>query len=151
MSISVLVSIQHRFAGRILEWYVATQLLMWGIILLAPAESFTASGAFADFPIPEERFGIIMLLLGIIRLGALIVNGAVPNVTPLVRVGGAFLGCGVWFYISMNLSASGHLGTWIAAWPLAFIAEFINMNRAAKDARVGLGRHMYMRAHGEQH
>lgn len=138
MGVSVLVAIRDRFSGRILEWYVAAQLLMWGIILLSPEDSFAQSVAFASFHIGQNTLGQIMLAVGVIRIGALIVNGAVPNVTPFFRIGGAFLGCGVWFYISLNFFASGHIGVWIAAWPMAFVAEFVNMFRASQDARVGI-------------
>jgi hypothetical protein len=138
MAVSVLVAIRDRFSGRILEWYVAAQLLMWGLILLAPNDVFTPTSAFSGFHIPEETLGLAMLAMGVIRIGALIINGAVPNVTPFFRIGGAFLGCGVWFYISMNLFASGYISTWIAAWPMACVAEFINLYRASQDARVGV-------------
>ena len=151
MAVSVLVAIRARFSGRILEWYVAAQLLLWGLILLAPFDTFTATNLFAGFEVSENALGAAMLLMGLIRIGALIVNGAVPNVTPFFRIGGAFLGCGVWFYISMNLAASGHISTWIAAWPMACIAEFINLYRASQDARVGVRRATGMKratAHG---
>lgn len=151
MGVSVLVAIKHRFSGRILEWYVAAQLFLWGVILLAPSDVFSSSSAFAGFRLSENELGVLMLTMGVIRIGALIVNGAVPNVTPFFRVGGAFLGCGVWFYISMNLFASGHISTWIAAWPMAFIAEFVNLYRASQDARVGVHKASAMKkaaAHG---
>jgi hypothetical protein len=38
----------------------------------------------------------------------------------------------------MNLFASGYISTWIAAWPMACVAEFINLYRASQDARVGV-------------
>lgn len=138
MTVSVLVAIRDRFSGRILEWYVAAQLLMWGLVLLAPGDSFAGSVAFDHFGIAEDNLGLIMLGLGVIRIGALIVNGAVPNVTPFFRLGGAFLGCGVWFFISLKFGEAGHISTWIAAWPMAFIAEFVNIYRASQDARVGV-------------
>mgnify|MGYP001549081981 CR=1 FL=1 len=133
MTVSVLVQIRERFSGRILEWYVAAQLLLWGVILLAPEQAMSeaSSRAFAQAGFSEDRLGTLMLLLGAVRFCALIVNGAVPNVTPFVRIGGAYIGCGIWFFISVNLFTTGHVGTWIAAWPMAFIAEFINIYRAS--------------------
>lgn len=149
MAVSVMVAIRDRFSGRILEWYVATQLLMWGLVLLWPGSSYAISPTFfTGFGVDEDTLGAIMLGLAVIRIGALIVNGAVPDITPLVRAGGAVLGCGVWYFISAKFAASGSISVWIAAWPMACFAEFINMYRAARDARVGLHRAQIKRAHG---
>lgn len=149
MTVSVLVAIRDRFSGRILEWYVAAQLLMWGMILLAPEESFKTSVVFVNFGVSEQLTGQIMLAVGVVRMGALIVNGAVPHVTPFVRLGGAWIGCGVWFYISVKFAEAGHISTWIAAWPMACLAEFVNMYRASQDARVGVSKvNSMQRAHG---
>lgn len=156
MALSVLVEIRDRFSGRILEWYVAVQLFGWGLILLAPSSGLSepAAAAFAMVGLSESALGFAMLFIGVVRLAALIVNGAVPNVTPFVRIAGAFLGCGVWYFISLGLFTAalgqGHFGTWVVAWPLACIAEFINIFRAAQDARVGVRRAKARTAHGRR-
>lgn len=138
MQLIALVGIRHRFEGRILEWYVAAQLLVWGLVLLLPANTFADGSSFIAFQIDENTLAWLMLSLGVVRIVALVINGSLPEVTPLVRLGGAFLGAGVWFYISLEFAGSGFVGTWIAAWPMAFIAEFINMYRAAQHAQRGL-------------
>lgn len=154
MSVSVLVQIKERFSGRILEWYVATQLFCWGLVLIAPDAGLSdpVADVFASVGFNEWRLGLAMLAIGVIRLMALIINGAVPNVTPFVRIGGAFLGCGVWYFISLGLLMAslreGHFGVWVAAWPFACIAEFINMFRAAQDARVGVRKAKMKVTHG---
>ena len=137
MQLVALVGIKHRFEGRILEWYVASQLLLWGLILLLPENTFAGSEDFIAFQVNEDTLAWFMLALGVVRIAALIINGTLPGVTPLVRLSGAFIGAGVWFYISLEFAGSGFVGTWIAAWPMAFIAEFINIYRSAQHARIG--------------
>jgi hypothetical protein len=136
----IFVKIKERFQNRIMEWYVAAQLLIWGIVLLSPINVFAAAPIFFKgfAAIGEDGLGFIMTGLGLIRIVALIINGAVPNVTPLIRLAGAFIGCGVWFLISSEYWLNAPLGIWVAAWPMAFLSEFITMYRAAQDMRIGL-------------
>lgn len=150
MNVSVIVAVaKERFAGRILEWYVAAQLLMWGLVLIAPEQSFSFTPTFfVYFPVSEDVLGPLMLGLGLVRLAALIINGAIPGITPLIRVSGAFLGCGVWYLISIYFAETGQVSVWIAAWPMAFFAEFVNMYRSAQDARIGIHRARLKRARG---
>lgn len=149
MAVSVIVGIRDKFLDRILEWYVAVQLLMWGLVLIAPEQSFAFTPAFfANFPVSEDVLGPLMLGLGLVRVGALIINGAIPGITPFVRMFGAFIGCGVWYFISVYFAETGQVSVWIAAWPMAFLAEFVNMYRSAQDARVGVHRARLKRARG---
>ena len=137
MTVNLWTKIVSHVHPRFMEWYVAIQLLMWGIILLGPSDVYTSGHAFDVLArlISEESLGVIMFVLGSIRVLALIVNGSVPRLTPIVRIVGAFIGCFVWFCISVSFAESGVFSTWIAAWPMAFIAEFANLYRGARDAR----------------
>lgn len=127
---------------RFMELYVTMQLLLWGIILVLPMDTFSTSITFRVLAsvIKEETLGVLMIVLGVLRLTALLVNGMIPRFTPLVRIGGAFIGCFVWFFISVSFAESGVISTWIAAWPLAFFAEFRNLYKAARDLRLAYDR-----------
>lgn len=139
MSVSVMVRIQHKFGPRILEWYLAIQLCLWGLIILLPQETF-AEARYVGFGfLPEPVWGTGVLMLGVIRVGALIVNGSVPNVTPWIRVFGAYLGALVFTVITLAHASSGLVGLWIAAWPIAAVGEWVNTYRAARDARASNG------------
>ncbi|MDR3473309.1 MAG: hypothetical protein P4M09_16745 [Devosia sp.] len=137
---SLYVRISHRFHSRRTEWTAGVQSVIWGLVLLAPGNVF-------DFPafiifrglIDERLMGWGMVGLGVLRLIGLIVNGARKEVTPWIRVGTAFLGCGVFTSISMGLAASGVWSTWLAAWPVLAVTELFNIHGAMRDAKVSNG------------
>lgn len=132
---SVFVRIKEKFRLRLAEWVLAVQLFTWGVVLLLPSVTFEGKAFAVTKDIVDENvLGVIMLIIGTVRLGGLIINGALINVTPWVRMIGAIAGFMVFTMISVSLAMSGVVSTWIAAWPVAAFAELINVFRAAQDA-----------------
>ena len=129
------IRIQHRFGPRLTEWMLATITLLWGGVMLLPAETF-AQPAYAYFRniFGNELFlGSVMLLLGLARLGGLIVNGARKHVTPRIRRVSAAIGFMIWVGISCAHTMGGIVGVWLAFYPIFAAVELINVYRAAHD------------------
>lgn len=129
------IRISKRFGPRLSEWMLAAITTAWGVVLLAPFDTFAVSDAwrfFASF-IEEWQLGSMMLTLGTARLVALIVNGTRPRVTPQIRrwsaVGGLFL----WGGITYSFAASGAFGVWAATYPIFVVVEGFNIYRASHD------------------
>lgn len=129
------IQIQHRFGPRMMEWFMAFHTALFGIVLLASPDLFsqpTFSGFASIFP-SESWLGWLMLLLGVGRIGGLIVNGARKHVTPMIRQVSAGVGCMIWFGVVYGFASSGVVSTWFAIYPLFAIGELVNIHRAAHD------------------
>jgi hypothetical protein len=81
----------------------------------------------------EEILGSGMVILGLLRIGGLIVNGARKNVTPHIRMFSAACGCLIFFGVSYCYMLSGIVAPWIAIYPPFVLCELINAYRAAHD------------------
>lgn len=129
------IQIQHRFGPRMMEWFMAFHTALFGAVLLASGTLFDQP-AWAGFRsiFPSEAFlGWIMVILGVARIGGLIVNGARKHVTPMIRQVSAGVGCLIWFGIVYGFATSGVVSTWLAIYPLFGIGELVNIHRAAQD------------------
>ncbi|MDR6703002.1 hypothetical protein [Agrobacterium tumefaciens] len=129
------VRIQHRFGPRMMEWFMAGHLMLFGYVLLLPSQTFNQP-AFMGFNeiVPSENFlGWIMFTTGCLRIIGLVINGARKNVTPQIRQISAAAGCLIWSGIAYAFASSGVISTWIAIYPLFSIGELINIHRAAHD------------------
>lgn len=129
--------IAHAFRQRRTEWVAAVQCTLWGVVLLAPVDTFDGA-AFVVFRriMPEEVWGALLLFVGAVRLAGLIINGARKRITPWMRLAGAFVGCGVFTMISLCFASSGVISVWIAAWPVLAVVELMNISDTARDARL---------------
>lgn len=128
------IRIQHRFGPRMMEWFMAGHMIMFGYVLLLPSETFNQPSfhAFREF-VAEPFLGWSMLLIGCLRIIGLVINGARKNVTPQIRQLSAAIGCFIWSLISYGFASSDVVSTWIAIYPLFAIGELVNINRAARD------------------
>lgn len=130
------IRIQHRFGPRLPEWMLATITMLWGAVILLPEPTFdqpTWAGFRAIFG-TENGLGTVMVLLGLSRLGGLVVNGARKRVTPWIRVVSAALGFLLFVGITTGYALSGVVSTWLAIYPVFAAVEIINIYRAAHDA-----------------
>ncbi len=137
--------IQHRFGPPMMEWFSGAVAATFGVILLVGDNVIDLPewSWFADFFHEQGTFGRIMIALGAARLVALGINGALIDVTPLIRQVSAFCGLLVWFAIAVGFYLSGVLTVWAAFYPWLVIAELTNIYRAAHDqgeVRNGVGR-----------
>ena len=128
------VRIKHRFGPRFMEWFIAWVTGCWGGVLLLPVQTFVAPQWVIFSAIgPEEWWGAIMLVLGITRIGALIVNGTRKEITPWIRVVSAGCGFMIWVLITTSFALTGVISTWLAIYPSLAFAEIVNVIRAARD------------------
>ena len=82
----VWIRIQHRFGPRMMEWFMAAHMMLFGCILLLPVQTFNQPTwvVFRSIFHSEDLLGWIMFFVGILRIVGLIVNGARKNVTPQI-------------------------------------------------------------------
>ncbi len=129
------IRIRHRFGPRMMEWFMAGHMMLFGGVLLYPTETFNQPSfwAFRDL-VPSENFlGWLMLLIGCLRIIGLVINGARKNVTPQIRQFSAGIGCVIWTGISYGFASSDVVSTWLAIYPLFAVGELVNIHRAARD------------------
>lgn len=135
------IRVKHRFGPRMTEWFLAGHMLIFGYVLLLPSQTFNqpAFQAFRQL-VPsfgwlssEDFLGWIMLLVGLLRIIGLVINGARKNVTPQIRQFSAGVGCLIWSGICYGFASSDVVSTWLAIYPLFFVGELVNINRAARD------------------
>jgi len=129
------IRIQHRFGPRMTEWFMAAHMLLFGTILLLPAQTFNQPAwvAFREIFRSEDILGWIMFWVGILRVVGLIINGARKKVTPQIRQFSAGVGCLIWSGITYGFYSSDVVSTWLAIYPLFAIGELVNIHRAAHD------------------
>ncbi len=131
---SIYVRIKHRFGPRLSEWFVATVMLLWGLVLLLPSDSLVGpSWVTLRALLPESGWGLLMALLGLARLGGLVVNGARKTVTPWIRVVSAGCGFLLWSGVSFALGFSSVVSTGLAVYPAIAVLELFNIHRASHD------------------
>lgn len=129
------IRIQHRFGPRMTEWMLAAITAGWGAVLLLPAQTFdqpTWAGFRAVFG-SEWTLGAVMFLLGMTRIGGLVVNGARKRVTPWIRIVSAGGGLVLFIGITTGYALSGVISTWLAIYPIFALVELLNIYRAAHD------------------
>ncbi|MDO9417052.1 hypothetical protein [Pararhizobium sp.] len=129
------IRIQHRFGPRMPEWFMAGHTAAFGWALLLSDSIFEQpTWAFFRQIFQTEIFlGWLMIILGFLRIGGLIVNGARKDVTPHIRQMSAALGCLIWSGIVYCFASSNVVSTWLAIYPLFAVCELVNMYRAAHD------------------
>lgn len=128
------IRIQHRFGPRMMEWFMAGHMIMFGYVLLLPSETFNQPSFWAFRTLVTEDFlGWFMLIIGCVRIVGLVINGAKKKVTPQIRQVSAAIGCMIWAGITYGFFASDVISTWLAIYPLFAIGELVNINRAARD------------------
>lgn len=132
---AIWIRIQHRFGPRMMEWFMAAHMMLFGCILLLPVQTFNQPTwvVFRSIFHSEDLLGWIMFFVGILRIVGLIVNGARKNVTPQIRQISAGIGCFIWAGISYGFYSSDVVSTWLAIYPLFAIGELVNIHRAAHD------------------
>lgn len=131
---TIYVRIRHRFGPRLSEWFAAVVTFLWGVVLLLPADTFAGpSWVIFRAIMPEGSWAVLLIILGALRLGGLIVNGARKEVTPWIRVLSAGGGFVIWSGISLGFGLSGVISTGLAVYPAIAVLELFNIHRAAHD------------------
>jgi len=112
------------FRTRAIEWMLALVTLLWGIILLSPGTQFNSAAyrelsAWAD----ETVWGWFCLILGLARLLALFVNGAL-RYSPIIRSSIAGVSFNFWIAVSLGFWDGGAT-TALAVYPMFALFDFL--------------------------
>lgn len=129
------IRIRHRFGPRMMEWFMAGHMILFGCILLLPTQTFNqpAFMAFTQLVPSEDFLGWVMLMIGCLRIIGLVINGARQKVTPQIRQFSAGVGCMIWTGICYGFASSDVVSTWLAIYPLFAVGELVNIHRASRD------------------
>ncbi len=132
----MVLRLQDHFPQRITDWLISGILVTWGMACLAaPAEVWDQpiNGMLAKIA-TQGQIGSFAMVLGIVRLGALFVNGAVQR-TPHLRALGAFLSLFLWVQITLGMSYGGLPSISAIFYPWLLMADVYNVYRASRDAK----------------
>lgn len=133
----MIIKLQSHFPLRVTDWLAAGILTSWGFCCLAlPPQAW-------ELPVHEGLariagqpvWGIAATGLGLVRMTALFINGAVRR-TPHVRAIGAFLSAFLWLQLSFAMFMTSMPTISVAIYPWLFVADIYNVFRAAQDARI---------------
>ena len=130
----------HNFAIRVSDWFLALMLTTFGLMLLTGPDIFATSRSFALLAhmAPACSWGTVCLVIGAMRLCALVINGTFPvfRWSPHIRFTMALLSCFVWFQIALGIALSPTISTALAVYPYLFLFDMYNTFLAASEAGV---------------
>ncbi|WLJ71142.1 hypothetical protein [Sphingomonas phage Carli] len=135
-------SLKTHFPARALEWFGAGIMFTYGYYVVTHPQLFTAPATaqlfsglvrIAEFfGQPPIAIGVLAILTGLIRGGALFVNGAITK-TPLVRLLTAFASAYLWTSVTLGLVMSDVANTGLVVYPWLLIADIVSGYRAGYD------------------
>lgn len=134
---TLIVRYGTHFNIRLGEWFASFLLVSMAALM------FAAPGMFAKNPEyfagliafgSQPTWGAVLLVNGLVRIGALWVNGR-KRITPTIRMVLAFLSCFVWWQLAISLFASGVPGLGWAFVPWLLALDMYNVFRSSADAR----------------
>ena len=151
MFIRIVTGIRDHFESRIVEWVMGAAILNYGLGLVSPGTAWTNPDPWRvlAYYAPENAWGWLCVLLGLLRLIALVVNGtfadtAYSRFSPHVRGVTALGALGFWMMVLLSVSASGSIGSRIYILPLVLevwcIFHAWRDTGRAKAARDGMAR-----------
>lgn len=132
----MMVSLHEHFPLRITDWLLSAIMLSWGLTLIAVDPQVWALPTFSglNWIASQLACAAVATVIGLARIAALIVNGAIRR-SPHLRLIGAFLSIFIWVQLSLGVLYSELVGPGIAIFPWLAIADLFNVYRAAEDAR----------------
>jgi hypothetical protein len=153
-------SMKTHFAARTLEWFGAGIMGSWGYYVITHPQLFT-SPATRDlfsglvrvsdyFGQPPVTIGIMALLTGILRGGALFVNGAYQR-TPLVRLITAFASAYIWTSVVIGFALTDFANTGMVLYPWLILMDVVSGYRAGYDLVIAESTARRARAINGQH
>jgi hypothetical protein len=130
-------SLRETFPVRASEWALSVMIFNWGVVLLLNDNLFSISPSYNTFSsmMPEQAWGLVCLLVGLMRILFLFINGLWRR-SPHLRLIGAFAACFFWFQITAGFIYSGTWSTGLAIYPVLLLLDFHNVLRAATDAAI---------------
>lgn len=136
----------HR--SRMLDWTMAAFIAVWGLAFLAPGVTIGISPAYGLLAsvASEEVWGAAFVIVGLLRMAALIRNGRSPRGSPLLRGLTALLGASVWGVLTAAFVLySLEVGAWHTgvSYAVLTVADILATGRSARDFAAG---HLFLKA-----
>jgi putative Mn2+ efflux pump MntP len=107
IALRVVSGIANHFIMRLPEWACCLILLMFGLTLLQDGNTFEQpSFSIMAHYASEDTWGLVLTLIGALRLTALVLNGTFKWFAPWsirIRAASATLCCFAWFCIALGL------------------------------------------------
>lgn len=135
-------SLKTHFSARKMEWIGAGMTGTWGYYVITHPQLFTAPATaplwqgmirVAEFfGQPPVSIGIMAMLTGILRGGALFINGAYEK-TPLIRLLTAFASAYLWTSVSVGFVLSGVANTGLVIYPWLVVMDIVSGYHAGYD------------------
>lgn len=119
---------------REIEWLTTFLIFSWGFFLILPGNIYPGD-AYVSSVSNETLWGIVAILLSVVRSSALIINGHWRR-SPVLRMllsacaAGFWAAEGAWMLIEAQ-STSPHS---FAFYPILVVAEFLAVYRSAQDS-----------------
>lgn len=126
------------FQARFAEWFNAFVMMMWGAYVILHPGMFTDPRLNALWTgllnvATQQTWGLIALLNGTIRVGALYVNGQHKR-TPSIRLVASFVSAFIWTQIVLGMWNGGVPNTGLVIYPCLILADIYSAFRAGADA-----------------
>lgn len=133
----MLVSLAHHFPQRVTEWLVSGFMISWGLSCLNSPQAAFDHPVYVEIAkiAPIHIWGTIAFVIGMARVCALFINGAVQR-SPHARALGAFVSNFMWLQLALGAIGADWSGPTTMVYPWLFAADFYNVFRAARDARL---------------
>lgn len=121
---------------RAIEWLIGMIGLSWGAVVLSFTQMFDSQpslyGGMSSI-MPQPLWGIVAFADGLIRLGALYINGNHFR-TPTIRMVTSFISMLIWFSVFVGLLKTGVPQMGWAIYPCLLIGDLWSVYRASQDA-----------------
>lgn len=137
----LIVSLKQHFPARWPEWFMSGMALSWGTYVFLHPELFTnpATGTLfaglrvmaGNFP-PAALWGLVLVVLGLVRGSALFINGAYTR-TPMIRLAMSFASAFIWTQVSIGFMKSGVPNTGLIVYAGLVVMDMMSAWRAATD------------------
>lgn len=125
--------------NRDFEWYAALNMVYMAFALYVTPKTIEV-GAFRymlKIVMDPGWLWLVFLAVGMVRTGALLLNGRIPFYGPHLRAVGCVLGAIVWSFMFTSLirltDDTSTLSIGIGAWGLACVFELKALHRALND------------------
>jgi hypothetical protein len=133
----LIVSLKQHFPARFPEWWMSLMLVLWGSYVVLHPRVFTdqaLSGlvAMAGNFDPAGLWGLSAVVIGMVRGGALFVNGAYTR-TPMIRLLMSFLSAFIWTQVCIGLFKSGVENISVVVYAGLVMMDIVSAYRAATD------------------
>jgi len=136
----IIYSLKQHFPARISEWFNGAILSCWGSYLLLHPNLFQEPGVGRIFSRMESMvwvdlnaesvWGLVALLVGLLRLVSLFINGAWSR-TPLLRLLTAAISAFVWTQVAIGLFGVPNTG--LVVYPWLVVIDLVAAYRAGRD------------------